>query len=54
MKDDDYTEAFDQAKQKAVETFEAEARRRAVDGWEVPVYQGGRKGGLSASTPTCC
>ena len=45
MKDDDYTEAFDHAKQEAVETLEAEARRRAVDGWEVPVCQGGRKVG---------
>ena len=45
MKDDDYAKAFDHAKQEAVETLEAEARRRAVDGWEVPVYQGGRKVG---------
>ena len=54
MKDDNYAKAFDHAKQEAVETLEGEARRRAVDGWEVSVYRVEERWGPSASTPTCC
>ncbi len=40
-KSEDYALAFSFARQQAVEVLEIEARRRAVDGWEEPVYQGG-------------
>jgi hypothetical protein len=40
--DPDYVEEFEQAKKDAVDVLEAEARRRAVEGWEEPVgwYKG--------------
>jgi hypothetical protein len=40
--DHDYEVAFEQAKKDAVDVLEAEARRRAVEGWEEPVgwYKG--------------
>lgn len=42
----DYAEAFSIAKEEACEVMEAEARKRAVDGWEEPVYQGGELVGM--------
>ncbi len=36
-KDSEYREAFDQAKEDATDVLEAEAHRRAVEGWEEPV-----------------
>ena len=42
----DYAEEFEQAKEDAVDVLEAEARRRAVDGWEEPVgWYKGQAGG---------
>ena len=42
-----YTAAFAAAKEEAAETLEAEARRRAVDGVEEPVfYKGGQCGAV--------
>lgn len=39
-----YREAFERvAREEAVERLELEARRRAVEGWEEPVYQGGQQ-----------
>lgn len=37
----EYKEKFEEAHRSAVEALEAEARRRAVEGWEEPVFQGG-------------
>lgn len=36
----------DEAHQDALDLLEEEARRRAVDGWLEPVYQGGKRVGL--------
>ncbi len=44
--DQQYVDAFQQAHEKAIDTLESEARRRAVEGVEKPVYQGGRKVGV--------
>ena len=42
----DYAEDFEQAKKDAVDVLEAEARRRAVEGWEEPVgWYKGQAGG---------
>ena len=41
-KDPKYATAFEQAKQEASDRLEAEARRRAVDGVEEPVYYLGK------------
>ena len=43
--DPDYKTAFIEAGEQAAERLEQEARRRAVDGVEKPVYQGGKKVG---------
>lgn len=40
--DPDYAQAFAQASEDAVERMEREAVRRAVEGVEEPVYQGGK------------
>ncbi len=46
LKDDpDYAKTFELAREEAVETLEAEARRRAVEGVNRPVYQGGEQVG---------
>ena len=43
LKDDsDYVEAFKQAEGRAADRLEQEARRRAVEGTEKPVFQGGK------------
>lgn len=42
---DAYRAAFAQAEEEAADWLEAEARRRAVEGVEEPVYQGGKKVG---------
>jgi len=47
LQEADYAKAFDHAKEEAGDILEAEARRRAVEGCEVPVYQGGRKVGTT-------
>ena len=36
--DDEYEGRFKEAKEVACETLESEARRRAVDGWDEPVF----------------
>ncbi|MDQ2782746.1 MAG: hypothetical protein M3Y26_09485 [Actinomycetota bacterium] len=40
--DPDYAEAFEVAKEQAIEKLEREAIRRAVEGVDKPVYQGGK------------
>ena len=46
LDDSDYAEQFEQAKKEAVDVLEAEARRRAVEGWEEPVgWYKGQAGG---------
>lgn len=46
MADDrDYVTAFEEAQRKSCKALEEEARRRAVDGWDEPVYQNGKKVG---------
>lgn len=40
-----YCECFAQAEEEAADRLEAEARRRAVDGVEEPVFQGGKQVG---------
>lgn len=40
-KADDYQERFEHAKEDACEALEVEARRRAVDGWDEPVFHDG-------------
>lgn len=40
--DTDFAKAWDEAMEDAVELMEAEARRRALNGVDEPVYQGGR------------
>ena len=47
--DHDYEVAFEQAKKDAVDVLEAEARRRAVEGWEEP---GGETGGGLTRPPS--
>lgn len=41
-----YREAYENAREKAADRLEAEATRRAVDGWEEPVFQQGMQVGL--------
>ncbi len=46
LKDAEYCKAFDLAKEDAANTLEAEAHRRAVEGWEEPVgWYKGKAGG---------
>lgn len=45
LADEAYAKAFESAREEAVESLEAEARRRAVEGCERPVYQGGEQVG---------
>lgn len=42
QEDPDFAKAVDEAIDMAADKLEAEARRRAVDGVEEPVYQGGQ------------
>jgi len=43
LKDDpEYAKAFEEAHEKSVERLEQEARRRAVEGWEEPVFHKGK------------
>jgi len=44
--DPKYADAFAEAEHEACEALEAEARRRAVEGVEQPVFQGGKKIGM--------
>lgn len=44
--DAEYAKAFVEAEDKAVEALEKEARRRALEGTEKPVYQNGRMVGV--------
>lgn len=41
-----YTDQFAEAQRIACHSLEEEARRRAVEGWEEPVYQGGAQVGV--------
>lgn len=45
-KDENYAAAFKDAMEQAADRLEQEARRRAVEGVEKPVYQGGKKVGV--------
>lgn len=40
--DEAFAKAWDDALEVSVDALEAEARRRAVEGWEEPVFQGGK------------
>lgn len=40
--DEDFREAWDDAEAEAADVLEREAWRRATEGWEEPVYQGGK------------
>ena len=39
--DQEFADEWDDAVEEATDALEAEARRRALDGWDEPVYQGG-------------
>src|SRR3989304_4313558 len=39
--DEKYREAFEEAHQTAIESMEREARRRAIEGWDEPVFHKG-------------
>lgn len=41
LKNPVYAKAFADCYEEACESLEREARRRAIDGWDEPVYQGG-------------
>lgn len=45
LSDAEYKSAFRSARREAIDRLEGEARRRAVDGVEEPVYQGGKQVG---------
>jgi hypothetical protein len=53
-RDADYAKEFEQAKKDAVDVLEAEARRRAVEGWEEPVgwYKGQAGGSVKRYSDT--
>jgi len=42
---EDYRKRFEEARVVAAEYIETEARRRAVDGWDEPVFQKGKRVG---------
>ncbi len=44
-KDAEFREAFAEAEQQAIDSLEREAVRRALDGTDEPVYQGGKQVG---------
>ncbi|MCP4709653.1 MAG: hypothetical protein GY869_13585 [Planctomycetes bacterium] len=44
--DPEYFDAFEMAKQEYVSMLEAECDRRALDGWNEPVYQNGKMVGV--------
>jgi hypothetical protein len=41
-RDPEFLAAFEQAMESSADILEQTARRRAIDGWEEPVYQGGQ------------
>lgn len=41
-----FREAWDEAIDRCTDLMEAEAKRRAVDGWDDPVYSGGQRIGM--------
>ena len=45
QEDQDYRAAFEEAHATAIESLESEARRRAVDGWDEPVFHDGLRCG---------
>lgn len=45
---------WDDAADRARPAIESEVRRRAVDGWDEPVFQGGKQVGVRGATPTRC
>jgi hypothetical protein len=44
--DEQYARDFADAQEQANDVLEAEARKRAVDGWDEPVFQGGAQVGV--------
>lgn len=44
--DPDFAAQLEQAKVQVVETYEQEIHRRGVEGWDEPVYQGGKLVGV--------
>jgi len=44
-KDPEFAKAWDEAKEYAIDLLEEEARRRAYDGWDEPIYTRGMKVG---------
>ena len=52
--DTTYVQAFAEAKEEACELLQAEARRRAVDGVDLPLLYKGRASLLKRGTPTPC
>lgn len=47
LKDEDFKARMDAAREEACDTLEAEAMRRAVQGYELPVYHKGVKCGVT-------
>ena len=43
--DPDFARAWDDAYDQGTDLWEAELQRRAIDGWDEPVFQGGRQVG---------
>lgn len=43
--DSEFSDGWDDAIEVARDALEAEARRRAMEGWQEPIYQGGKKVG---------
>lgn len=41
LNDENYAAAFEEAHKYAIEAMEAEARRRAIEGWDEPVFHEG-------------
>lgn len=41
-RDPEFLQAFEQALESSADILEKTARRRAIEGWEEPVYQGGQ------------
>ncbi|MDE2096742.1 MAG: terminase [Patescibacteria group bacterium] len=42
LRDKSFADAFARAETESTERLEAEAQRRAAEGWDEPVYQGGQ------------
>jgi len=46
LNDQEYKKRFEDAHEQACDNLEQEARRRAIEGWDEPVYQNGVKCGV--------